>query len=259
MKKQLIVCLLMLIGATTASAQRVSDSDFERGFFDYVGLNVGVGTEGITAGIAAPITDYLELGFNFNYMPSFKVKEDVKIKFNLSNIPGSIRPYIPESDKINLTGDLARSMLDAKLSIYPFGGNSTFFITGGISFIGEKMAKINGSSELIAQYPELRNYTSAEIDKYDIQFDEQGRINGDIRVKKLRPYVGLGVGRLIPKHRVGFRVEAGCQFAGKMKVYQDDKELIINEENDTDDKFSKTVDKMRVYPVLKFTLTGRIF
>ena len=84
-------------------------------------------------------------------------------------------------------------------------------------------------------------------------------MNGDVRVKKFRPYVGLGFGRLVPKNRVGFRFELGCQFMDKMKVYQDDAEVDINEMTKGDDNLSKLIDKLRVYPVMKFTLTGRIF
>ena len=100
----------------------------------------------------------------------------------------------------------------------------------------------------------------AEIDKYQVDFDRNGDVKGDIRVNAFRPYLGLGYGRLVPKHRLGFRVELGCQFMGKMKIYQNDKEVNINElDKNKDDDVSKFVDKFKVYPVLKFTLAGRLF
>ena len=109
------------------------------------------------------------------------------------------------------------------------------------------------------QYKDLiLNSISAELDKYNVKFDESGDVNGDVRVKKFRPYAGLGFGRLIPKKRVGFRFELGCQFMGKMKVYQNDTEVNINEMSKGKDDLSKIIDKLTVYPVLKFTLTGRI-
>lgn len=64
---------------------------------------------------------------------------------------------------------------------------------------------------------------------------------------------------LIPKKRVGFRFELGCQFMGKMRVYQNDSELETNNVVKGKDDLSKWLDKLKVYPVLKFTLTGRIF
>ncbi|WP_028903862.1 MULTISPECIES: hypothetical protein [unclassified Prevotella] len=260
MKKRLIACLMLLMGITTASAQE----SYERGVFNHVGLNVSASTEGIGVGVAAPITDYLELSAGVNFMPGIKIKGDVNVNYNISP---DIPVYVPSKDKVKITGNLKRTTMDVKLNIYPFGGNSTFFVAGGFSFGGEKLGKLNGHSDaiqgIIEDYPAFKdvilNGISAELDKYNVKFDDKGDINGDIRVKNFRPYVGLGVGRLVPKHRVGFRFEAGCQFMGKLKVYQDNKEVKINELNDSDDDISKLIDKLTVYPVLKLTITGRIF
>lgn len=261
MKKLLFACIAVLMGNTSAFAQE----DVERGIFNHVGLNVSASTEGIGVGVAAPITDYLELSAGVNFMPSIKIKGDVNVDYNLGSLPTQIT--IPNHDKVKITGDLKRTTMDVKLNIYPFGGNSTFFIAGGFSFGGEKVGKLTGHSDVIEQAintnPQFKdvilNSISAELDKYNVKFDERGDINGDVRVKKFRPYVGLGVGRLVPKSRVGFRFEAGCQFMGKLKVYQDNQEVKINELNDTDDDISKIIDKVKVYPVLKLTITGRIF
>lgn len=262
MKKLFIACFAVLMGSSSAAAQEWWD-DMERGVFNHVGLNVSASTEGIGVGVAAPITDYLELSAGVNFMPSIKIKGDVNVDYNIGQLPIDI----PSHDKVKITGDLKRTTMDVKLNIYPFGGNSSFFIAGGFSFGGEKLGTLTGHSDVIQQavndYPAYKDLIlssiTAELDKYNVKFDEKGNINGDIRVKKFRPYVGLGVGRLVPKHRIGFRFEAGCQFMGKLKVYQDDKEVKINELNDNDDTLSKIVDKLTVYPVLKLTITGRIF
>ena len=261
MKKLFVVCVAMLMGSASASAQEWWD-DFDRGVFNHVGLNASIGTEGIGVGVAAPITDYLELGFGVNFMPGFKVKGDVNVDFKSQY--GLIPPEIPTSDKVKITGNFARTTMDVKLNVYPFGDRSSFFVVGGFSFGGEKIAKITGHSDLvetvIKEYPEYKDYFSADLDKYEVKFDDNGSIAGDIRVKKFRPYVGLGFGRLVPKHRVGCRFEMGCQFMGKLKVYQNDTEVKIAELNkDADDDLSKVIDKLTFYPVLKLTITGRIF
>jgi hypothetical protein len=46
---------------------------------------------------------------------------------------------------------------------------------------------------------------------------------------------------------------------GKMKVYQNGNKLDISDDNKTDDDLSKVIDKLKFYPVLKLTITGRIF
>ena len=258
MKKLLVLFVAMLMGVNSASAEWWEDID--RGVFNHVGLNASIGTEGVGVGVAAPITDYMELGVGVNFLPKFKVKGDADIEFNL---PATYNELFPTKDHVTITGDFSRTIMDVKLSVYPFGDRSSFFVAGGLSFGGEKIAKISGHSDLVESVlkvdPELKDLFTAELDKYDVKFDENGTISGDIRVKKLRPYVGLGFGRLVPQHRVSCRFEMGCQFMGKMKIYQSDKEVKIDDLNDADDDLSKVINRLKVYPVLKFTITGRIF
>ncbi|MBQ8655556.1 MAG: hypothetical protein IJ527_00605 [Prevotella sp.] len=250
MRKTIILSLIALFCVTTASAQYI-----ERGLFNHVGANLSVGTQGIGIGLATPIYEYAELSADINFMPSIKIKGDVNVDF--SGIPVTIA-----DNKVKITGDLARTTSDVKLSIYPFGGNSSFFVAGGFSFGGYKIAELTGHSDgvaaAIAQNPAYKDQIVAEIDKYNVKFNDNGDVLGDVRVKKFRPYVGLGFGRLVPTNRVNFRFELGCQFMGKMEIYQSGNLVDTNDLNDTSDDISKVVDKLKVYPVVKFTLTTRI-
>lgn len=253
MRKLFLVCAIAIMGVGQVSAQ-----DYERGIFNHLGANLSVGTEGIGVGIAAPCTDYLEFGLGINFFPNVKVKGDVSIGAIYTGVG-----YTIPSSKVKIEGAMARTMMDFKVNAYPFGGSSSFFVAAGFSFGGKKMFDLSGHSDAIAEairmYPELENHIYAEIDKYNVHFDKNGDVAGDVRVKNFRPYVGLGFGRLVPKNRVGFRFELGCQFMGKMKVYQNDSEVDTSELNKADDDLSKWVDRLKVYPVLKFTLTGRLF
>ena len=250
---------MMLLGVSTVSAQ-----DFERGVFNHFGANVSAGTEGISVGVATTITSYLELSAGVNFFPSVKVDGDVNINAGQISIPnlstGSMDYYNLKS--INISGDLARTTFDVKLSAYPFGDGVPLFVAAGLSLGGEKIAKLDGHSDEVArlyrEHPEYSGHIQAEIDKYAVDIDRQGNATGDVRVKNVRPYVGLGFGRLVPKSRVGFRFELGCQFMGNLKVYQNDNELDVNSALKGDDDLSKIIDKLSVYPVLKFTLTTRI-
>ena len=247
--------MMLLIGTATVSAQ------IDRGIFNHLGIQAGVGTEGINVGLATPITDYLELGVGMNFMPGITFKTDVDVNDLSVQTAAGVVPI--HMGQVNIKADFARTTTDVKLNCYPFGSNSSFFLAGGFSFGGAKIAEITGHSDAVMDairtYPEIRDQVFAEIDKYNVQFDDNGDVIGDIRVNSFRPYLGLGFGRLVPSSRVSARFELGCQFMGKMKVYQNDNEVNTNEFNDVDDDLSKIVDKLTVYPVLKFTLTGRIF
>lgn len=259
MKKLLIICGLVLFGMQNMSAQKVDDF----GIFQHFGANLAVGTEGISIGVAAPVTNYLEVGFGVNFMVAIKPSGDVNIKGGGVDIPqigGPAKHY--DLDKLHIKGNTARTTFDFKLSAYPFGLSNDFFVTAGFSFGGKKLATLEGHSDEVARiYQENPTWTGdidAVIDKYDIRIDRSGNVDGDLRVNAFRPYLGLGYGRLVPKGRVGFRAELGLQFMGHIKVYQNDNQLDVMESIKAEDSLSKWVNKLAVYPVLKFMLTTRI-
>lgn len=76
MKKLMMMAVILLAGVGSVMAQ----SDYKRGIFNHVGLNVGAGTEGISVGVAAPVTNFLEVEAGVNIMPSFKLSGDLDVK-----------------------------------------------------------------------------------------------------------------------------------------------------------------------------------
>lgn len=261
MKKLMMMAVLLLAGVGSVMAQ----SDYKRGIFNHVGLNVGAGTEGISVGVAAPVTNFLEVEAGVNIMPSFKLSGDLDV--DVKPIPGV---STPTDATIHVDGDFSRTTFNVKANLYPFGGGSKFFIAAGLSIGGEKIAEVTGSCDDLREFSQnlptqelkdqLRQAATANLGGYNLELDENYNLQGDIRCKNVRPYLGLGFGRLVPKNRIGCRFELGCQFMGKLKVYQNGNEIDINKalEDAGEDDLSKFVKDLKVYPVLKFSLTGRI-
>ena len=267
MKKLMMMAVILLAGVGSVMAQ----SDYKRGIFNHVGLNVGAGTEGISVGVAAPVTNFLEVEAGVNIMPSFKLSGDLDVDYDSSSLPQVSGVSYPNPATIHVDGDFSRTTFNVKANLYPFGGGSKFFIAAGLSIGGEKIAEVTGSCDELRQFsennlhtPELkdqfRKAISANLGGYNLELDENYNLQGDIRCKNVRPYLGLGFGRLVPKNRIGCRFELGCQFMGKLKVYQNGNEIDINKalEDAGEDDLSKFVKDLKVYPVLKFSLTGRI-
>lgn len=244
----------------TAAQAQVEDN----GIFKHIGANINVGTQGLGFDVATSITNYLEMSMGMNFMPDFKISGDVDVSD--INFTHSGQQYTIPMDQVNIEGKLARTTAEFKFSAYPFGIHNSLFVAAGFSFGGKKIAKLKGHSNDVKafmnnpEYPnDVKQSVYAEIDKYEVKFNNNGDINGDVRVNAFRPYLGLGYGRLVPKKRIGFRVELGCQFMGKMKIYQNDKKVDTNDlQEKGDDDLSKFIDKFTVYPVLKISLTGRI-
>lgn len=270
MKKLMMVAVILLTSVGSVMAQ----SDYKRGIFNHVGLNVGAGTEGISVGVAAPVTNFLEVEAGVNIMPSFKLSGDLDVDINTSSLPQVPNVQYPSSATIHAEGSFDRTTFNVKANLYPFGGGTKFFIAAGLSIGGEKIAEVNGSCDQLREFSqslpsqELKDQfhevvlstANANLGGYNLKLDENYNLQGDIRCKNVRPYLGLGFGRLVPKNRIGMRFELGCQFMGKLKVYQNGNEIDINKalEDAGEDDLSKFVKDLKVYPVLKFSLTGRI-
>ena len=266
MKKLMIVAVILLTSVGSVMAQ----NEYKRGLFNHVGLNVGAGTEGISVGLAAPVTSFLEVEAGVNVMPSFKLSGDLDVDYDYSSLPQVPNVQYPTEATIHAEGSFDRTTFNVKANLYPFGGGTKFFIAAGLSIGGEKIAEVNGSCDKLREISQklptqelkdqLRQAVTANLGGYKLELDENYNVQGDIRCKKVRPYLGLGFGRLVPKNRIGCRFELGCQFMGKLKVYQNDTEIDINKalEDAGEDDLSKFVKDLKVYPVLKFSLTGRI-
>lgn len=266
MKKLMMVAVILLTSVGSVMAQK----EYKRGFLNHVGINVGAGTEGISVGLAAPVTGFFELEAGVNVMPSFKLSGDLDVDVNTSSLPQVPTVTYPTSATIHAEGSFDRTTFNVKANLYPFGGGTKFFIAAGLSIGGEKIAEVSGSCDELRDFSQklptqelkdqFRQAVSANLAGYNLQFDENYNVQGDIRCKKVRPYLGLGFGRLVPKNRLGMRLELGCQFMDKLKVYQNDTEIDINKalEDAGDDDLSKFVKDLKIYPVVKFSFTGRI-
>ena len=267
MKKLIISGLAMFMSLTSVMAQE------ETGIGNHLGWGVGFGTEGFNASIATDLTQYAELEFGVNYAPGFSRKSDGGV-FHSPEL-GKDRHYLKyENNKdvtIGVKTSINRATLDFKGSVYPFATNENFtsdlFVSLGISFASKEIATIEGScsaSGIAQETLDKPLYVRAGKFMLPIDVDKKNNelvADGSCRVNSVRPYVGLGYGRLVPKNNLGFRVEAGCQFSGSVKVYHNDKEmpLLSDYKIEDDSTPKKFMNFFSVYPVLKVSLRGKFF
>ena len=90
-----------------------------------------------------------------------------------------------------------------------------------------------------------------------------GRLDAALRVKKVKPYIGLGFGSSIPtKHRCGFQMEIGAYYQGAPELVSDQENpnYLGNVYSDrTIDNLVETLQHLEWYPQLTFRWTGRLF
>lgn len=240
--------IFMALCAVSGLFSNVVLAQNEWGVFNSLGASVGVGLTGVDVEVATPITPYLALRGGVSIMPGFSMGTDVDVELDGQS-----------AGSMNVDGSLKRVSGQVLLNVYPFRSSSFFAVVGGY-FGGTSLVTIEGTSDQ-ALKDKIAEAESAGIVIGDqmIPFDENGNISGGLKVAGFRPYVGLGFGRTIPTNRVNVGVELGVQFHGHPEVYTDTGELDLSAFGEDGDTFSKIVDKLTVYPVLKIRLSGRIF
>lgn len=235
MKRILISLTILILSATTAMAQI--------GVFDHLAVGAGVGTQGISVDVATTLTKYAAFRVGVNFMPGIKVKDTMSGDIKAGGL------IVPAS--FDVEGKFTRTTIDVAFDAYPFGNG--FFVTAGLSFGGKKVGKLTGDLSKNANIGD----GDLEIGEYKIPV-KNGKVDGAIEVKGVRPYFGLGYGRAVPKGRVACRIELGVQLHGKpvpTSAYGDVTKMLGVE---AQDDISKVVNKLTVYPVLKFRVAGRI-
>lgn len=236
------VCLNVM--GNSAFAQK------ELGVFNSLAVGVSAGTTGIGVDVATPVTPHFAIRGGVAIMPGIHINTDVDVE--------SSHPQGGEyTSTLDLTGSTKRASGELLVNYYPFL-RSSFFITAGAYFGGNKMVKIDGHSDELARYIKEGGHAGIVIGDQTIPVDENGNVEGGLKVSGFRPYIGLGFGRAVPKKRVGVQFELGVQFHGSPKLYTSTGDL-GSAFMDSDDTFSKIMDKLTVYPVLKLRFCGRLF
>lgn len=249
MKKVFLVLALILASVCNMQVK----AQKEQGLFNRLSVGVSASTLGIGIDASTTFNRYLMLRAGVDIMPGITIDTDVDVDLNVNGLDKS-------STSVNVEGGLQRTQASLLLNVYPFK-RSSFFVTGGAYFGGSKLVKIKGhSQELKDLYEQYGDQVGIIIGDYKLPIDENGNVTGGLKVNGFRPYLGLGFGRAVPYKRIGFMVELGAQFHGPRKVYSATGDVDnLLDQTDGDDDFTKAIDDLKVYPVLKFRICGRIF
>lgn len=245
MKKIIFLWAILSIAmmCSPVSAQK------ELGIFNSLSVGVSAGTTGVGIDVATPVTPHFAIRGGVSFMPGISFDTDVDVDLK--------DPKLEENSSLNLTGNMKRASGELLVNYYPFL-SSSFFVTAGAYFGGNKLLKVKGHSDKLAEYVNGGNQASIIIGDQEIPVDKNGNVSGGFKVSGFRPYIGVGFGRAVPKKRIGVQFELGVQFHGSPKLYSSAGDL-SGALADSDDDFTKVMDKLTVYPVMKVRFCGRLF
>ena len=235
MKRLFLLSSLLVLFAFGASAQK------DLRILNHLAVGAEVGTMGVGIDVAMPVTPFVDVQAGFTMFPN--------IKFNTS-IDLSHRH--PELNKILAKGEVLMKGGKVLVNVMPLPIITSFHVTAGLYF---------GSTEVMGLYntePIPANYALA-LGDYLLEPNSDGFVDGKLKVNKVKPYLGIGIGRGVPKRRVGFKCDLGVVFWGKPSVYCNDTQIHDTDAGGDGDEVMKIISKFKVYPVLNFRICGRIF
>ena len=241
-----ILAALALLMPGTAAAQDL---------FNHLAVNAHVATTGVGVELSTPITKFITMRAGVTCMPGFSFNAEVDGQYYVNGESNNFT--------VNLDANLKRTQGSVIFNVYPLAKAkvcSSFFLAAGLYFGGDKLVKIKGHSDEIAEkINQFNGNPYIELGDYKLPVDENGNVKGGLKVQKVRPYVGLGFGRYVPNKRISVTGELGVQFHGHIKPYTSEGEIEAFDELTEKDDWKKVMDKLTVYPMLKIVISGRIF
>ena len=294
MRKLLLICGMAFCGLGSAFAQEVHENseapsqqaegtttkhkrleleDYK--YFNHISVGLSLGLDGIGFDVAAPITDHFAVRTGGTFMP--KISYDTHIVLDGSNA------FLDDKTRVDIEGKLHMNNFHFLFDYYP-SKKSSFHLTAG-AYIGKKACV---KAYNLGHFLKPSYYGTAGLelgdgkdiyDQYSIISDENGNVQLDMVVNAFKPYVGFGFGRAIPKRRVNVTFDMGVQFWGKPGIEANVKYFDFEEGNYVTGRQKldrgritattggyedlseaiRIMEKIRVYPVLKLTINGRIF
>ena len=218
-----------------------------------VGANAGLYGFGIQGATTVSPNFKLRVGIDyFSYTDKESEEFDIDVIFREYEVTTQAR-----LNDTKITFPNFKVMVD----YYPVA-NSIFSITGGF-YLGNNRASTNG---LINGYEALvTTLGDKPVLRYEdivITPNDDGSFDGKLVMgNTVKPYLGIGIGRTIPKNRVGVRFELGMVYQGEYLLSSPN----INETGDawfdrlTDEldlPFSESL--LKWWPMLNLSLTYRI-
>ncbi len=271
MRKLLLICGMVVLGVGRSHAQ-LEPEDYK--FFNHLSAGVSVGLDGIGFDLAAPLTHHFAVRAGYTFLPKIKYKTTIDLDEDEAFV---------KHDNVGIEACLQMGDFHLLFDYYPFK-KSSFHLTAG-TYIGKRQIISVYKTEPFVKPSYWGNAgiefgtTDNIYSQYTLTTDEFGNANVDMKMNLFKPYVGIGFGRAVTKHRFCVQFDLGVQFWGRpgawtnvkyfdyekgdyVTEYQKiDRNRITNPNEDYQDikDVMKKIEKFGIYPILKIRFNGRIF
>lgn len=249
--KKISLVLLFGLSMLTLPAQ-------DRAFSHWAaGINAGLYGGGIQG--ATDLSPHLKLRAGFDYIHYsrqnvYSFEAEIEDFEQYEQVNPTVEGEITEASVTFPNGKL---MLD-----YYLMHNGIFCLTAGF-YCGKNRVQADG---LIHRYEELSQQMgqdpSLEYEDIVFQPNHDGSFDASLHIgNSLKPYFGVGLGRTIPRNRVGFKFELGVVYQGPYELVSDNiNEAGRNWVNRMAEEMELPVSQetLNWWPMLNLSLTYRI-
>lgn len=235
-----------------------SGEPIEYGLFNHLGIGASIGTDGYGFDVSTCISRWAGLRVGISKLPDYRYSTSIEVEIETQMLKSK---EIEMEAKLN--SDVNYKVL---LDFYPFK-KSSFHLTGGAFFGTRNLVSVYNKEPFLDEREWER--TGIRVGDYRITTDDHGIIRANLETNAIKPYVGLGFGRAVPKRRVNFAFDLGVRYWGEPGIYMTTKDkwgdseyTRLTKEGINDKDFDKAFDvmsKIVAYPVLTLRLSGRIF
>jgi len=212
------------------------DSSAQTGSFwrKPVAVGLSTGTKGLLGiDLAIEIVAQLQARLGFSYL-----------QYELNNYLLPLEDYGYGGEDLLFSGAIQQNQIELLLE-FAFANDFLRLISGAAIHLDNNM-----SGEGI-----LRD----SLDYQDVRISpkEVGYVRGDVTFPNaVSPYLGIGIGRAIPRKRVGVSVEAGAFYRGEPQVKLQASNLLRNNINN-EDALQEALSFWQWWPVLNLRLAYR--
>ncbi len=283
--KKLAVILGALIISATAVAQKTDSR-----LFNHLGIGVTAGIDGIGGQLAVTMGNHFQLrgGYSFNEISTSKAPFFAKkpfeeyvapyLRFPADRLPSNIRESfkVPEGSTVDLAGSMKLGQFNLLLDFYPFTSGS-FRITAGTFIGGSHLIDVTAGP--LPCDPAEYNNAYIKLGDSRVGTDKDGVLKFDVRRPSVKPYLGLGFGRGVPKGIVSFGFDLGVMYNTsdfKMYTYDlDGKDVLLTTDIIVHDLAALTDEQIadnqqyidllekalgwRWFPMMRFSLNFKLF
>ena len=269
MRELLLICGMAVLGIGHSYAQ-LEPEDYK--FFNHLSAGISVGLDGIGVDLAAPLTYNFAVRAGYTFLPKIKYKTTINLDED---------DAFTKYKDVGMEACLKMGDFHLLFDYYPFK-KSSFHLTAG-TYIGKSQIISAYNTEPFVKESYWGNSgiefgtTDNIYTQYTLTTDKEGNAKVDMKMNCFKPYVGIGFGRAVTKHRFCVQFDLGVQFWGRPGAWPNvkyfdydkgdyvsgynkvDKNLITNSKYKDVKDAMKTIEKFGLYPILKIRFNGRIF